>query len=57
MADEKSKKKSLWEQMGRKVPPMVSDEMIIKKDEPKEDEEKKKKDKSIWEKTGRRMLY
>lgn len=56
MADNKPKKKSLWEQMGRKVPAMVSDEVLIPK-ESEEEKKKKKKDKSIWEQTGRKLLY
>lgn len=54
---EKSKKKSLWEQMGRDVPPMVSDEMEIKPKEKQPEEEKKPKDKSLWEKMGRKPLF
>lgn len=44
MAEEK--KKSLWEQMGRKVPSMVTKDAMIPT---KKEEEKKKKDKSIAE--------
>lgn len=56
MADDKKKpKKSLWEQMGRKVPPMVTNDMEIPKREP--EEEKKPKDKSLWEKMGRKPLF
>ena len=50
MAEEK--KKSLWEQMGRKVPSMTDDVKIKPK---KKDEEKK--DKSLWEKMGRKPLF
>lgn len=57
MADDKKKpKKSLWEQMGRKVPPMVTNDMEIPKRETPE-EEKKPKDKSLWEKMGRKPLF
>jgi hypothetical protein len=50
MADER--KKSLWEQMGRNVPPMTNDVKI--KPKTKED---KLKDKSLWEKMGRKPLF
>jgi hypothetical protein len=50
MAEER--KKSLWEQMGRKVPPMTKDVQI--KQNTKED---KLKEKSLWEKMGRKPLF
>ena len=58
MKDEKKpKKKSLWEQMGRDVPPMTSDEMQIVKTTPEEKDEKKPKKKSLWEQMGRKPLW
>jgi len=45
---EKEKKKSLWEQMGRNVPAMVTEDAIIPTKKQAE-EKKKKKEKSIAE--------
>lgn len=53
MKDDKPKKKSLWEQMGRNVPPMVTDDLSITPKK-KPDEPKKPKGKSLWEQTGRK---
>jgi hypothetical protein len=47
------RKKSLWEQMGRDVPPMTTKEVQIK---PKTKEDKLK-EKSLWEKMGRKPLF